>query len=94
MLKTKLKWLTYTSTVLGKLVSTENRDEFEDDDEIEQLLMAKERETTVVQRVIALVLDAYAREAHLKCSENILHYWASMTATDPDLQKQNVHFHV
>ncbi|XP_068172121.1 zinc finger BED domain-containing protein 4-like [Antennarius striatus] len=62
----------------------------EDDDEIDQLLMAKERETTVVQRdkiPIVSVLDAYAREPRLKRNENILRYWASMAATNPDMQK-------
>lgn len=62
----------------------------EDDDEIEQLLIAKERETTVVQKgrvPIASVLDAYSREACLKRSENVLRYWASMAASNADMHK-------
>lgn len=62
----------------------------EDDDEIEKLLVAKERETTVVQKgriPIASLLDAYCREARLKRSENVLRYWASMATSNADMHK-------
>lgn len=57
-------------------------------DKIEQLLMAKER-NTVVQKVphCASLLDAYLRETRLKRNKNVLCYWASMAVTNPDLQK-------
>lgn len=60
-------------------------------DEIEQLLMAKEKEkSTAVQKgkvPIASLLDAYSREARLKRNEKVLRYWASMAVTNPDLHK-------
>ncbi|XP_051977288.1 uncharacterized protein LOC127639367 [Xyrauchen texanus] len=62
----------------------------EEDDEIEQLLMAKELQATKVQSShvsISSLLDVYSRGARLKRSECLFKYWASIAPTNPDLHK-------
>lgn len=61
------------------------------DDEIEHLLMEKERETSSTQRVsqvsIVSLLDAYSKEARLRRTEDLFQYWARYSVSNPDLYK-------
>ncbi|KAK5866668.1 hypothetical protein PBY51_020839 [Eleginops maclovinus] len=61
------------------------------DDEIEHLLMEKERDTSSTQRhphvSIVSLLDTYSKEARLRRTEDLFQYWARYSVSNPDLYK-------